>query len=253
MGRAPGRTCATGFAALDQELPGGGWPTHALTELLQPHHALPLAEWRLLLPCLRQIDARLPVALIGPPQPPHAPGLQQGGLSASRLIWVQAHSAAERLWATEQFIKGPGMAHELGAVLAWLPQAQAAQIRRLQTWALQCDAPVFLLRPAAAGQDASAAPLRLLLGLGATPAELCVQVLKRRGPRREEALRLSAWPAGLDLLEQAMRGHFQPESLPPRAHQVLPLSRPLPPTGAACAPSQALSDHAVVRAHPQAH
>lgn len=36
----------SGFAALDAELPGGGWPCHSLTELLQPQPTI--AEWRLL-------------------------------------------------------------------------------------------------------------------------------------------------------------------------------------------------------------
>ena len=30
----------TGFAALDQELPGGGWPQSALTEILPQHEGI---------------------------------------------------------------------------------------------------------------------------------------------------------------------------------------------------------------------
>ncbi|MDE2402024.1 MAG: translesion DNA synthesis-associated protein ImuA [Burkholderiales bacterium] len=204
LGRVTERTCATGFEALDRELPGGGWPTHALTEVLQqpPRPTQPLAEWRLLLPCLSQLDSRLPVVLIGPPHPPHAPGLQQAGVAASRLVWVQARSTPERLWATEQLIKGPGSARELGAIVAWLPQAQAAHIRRLQTWALHCDAPVFLLRPAQARGESSAAPLRVLLSLSAQAGDLSVHLLKRRGPVRDEAITLRAWPLGLDTLDR---------------------------------------------------
>lgn len=45
--------------------------------------------------------------------------------------------------------------------MAWLPQARPEQIRRLQIHAQSCDAPVFLLRPITALNDASPAPLRV--------------------------------------------------------------------------------------------
>jgi protein ImuA len=41
---------SSGFTLLDSQLPGGGWPTHSLTELLMPQAAL--CEWRLLGPAL---------------------------------------------------------------------------------------------------------------------------------------------------------------------------------------------------------
>ncbi|MDZ5458804.1 recombinase RecA, partial [Azohydromonas lata] len=44
MGQPPVSAWATGFEALDRELPGGGWPGGALTELLQPQPAV--LEWR---------------------------------------------------------------------------------------------------------------------------------------------------------------------------------------------------------------
>ncbi|MEG1456836.1 MAG: recombinase RecA, partial [Comamonas sp.] len=34
VGAAPGRTLPTGFAQLDAALPGGGWPTQGLSEVL---------------------------------------------------------------------------------------------------------------------------------------------------------------------------------------------------------------------------
>ncbi|HIV72480.1 MAG TPA: translesion DNA synthesis-associated protein ImuA [Candidatus Aquabacterium excrementipullorum] len=197
------RACATGFSALDQELPGGGWPTHALTELLQPWPApgAPLAEWRLLRPGLAEL-ARTgqTIVFVGPPLTPHLPGLQQAGVPEAGIVWVQADTPQERLWATEQLIKGPGAARELAGLVSWLPQATAAQIRRLQTWALQCDAPVFIVRPAQAGQQASAAPLRLRIELQG-PGQLHIEILKRKGPVHASPLRLHAWPPGL--------GHWQ--------------------------------------------
>ena len=40
----------SGFALLDAQLPGGGWPRRVLTELLLPHPGV--GEIRLLSPCL---------------------------------------------------------------------------------------------------------------------------------------------------------------------------------------------------------
>ncbi len=52
LGLADAQVVATGHDALDAELPGGGWPVGAMTELLQ---AAPEAHvWRLLLPALAQ-------------------------------------------------------------------------------------------------------------------------------------------------------------------------------------------------------
>jgi len=56
IGRQPSAVVPTGWAQLDRELPGGGWPTRAITEVLTPQPAT--AEWRLLGPALRQVAAR---------------------------------------------------------------------------------------------------------------------------------------------------------------------------------------------------
>ena len=47
---APAPTLASGFPRLDAELPGGGWPRGALTELLAEHEGI--GELGLLLPAL---------------------------------------------------------------------------------------------------------------------------------------------------------------------------------------------------------
>ncbi len=190
--------CPSGFAALDAELPGGGWPTRVVTEILQPHDSW--LEWRLLLPALQrcvahhQIRRGRPLILLGPPWPPHLPGLVQAGLDARDVVWVRSQGP-RLLWAAEQVIKAEGA----GAVLAWLPHARPDHLRRLQTMAQACSAPVFVFRPASAQAESSAAPLRVLLSLGqaAGPAALQVQILKRRGPTHAEPLALTAWPLGL--------------------------------------------------------
>ena len=182
----------SGWNALDAELPGGGWPCRSLTEVLQPQPSV--CEWRLLGPALRSVVASgRQVVVVGPPKRPHVPGLRPVGLDEKHFVWVQAETPAERLWVTEQLVKS----NACGALLAWLPQARAEQIRRLQVCSQACDGPVFLFRPETAQHEASAAPLRLTATFG-LDWELLVHVLKRKGPRHEGVIRLESVPGGLE-------------------------------------------------------
>lgn len=184
--------CSSGWPALDRELPGGGWPRRSLTELLAIQPAV--LEWRLLAPVLRDIAAKGGcVVLVGPTHHPHSPGIAQCGIPPSRLVWVAAHTPAERLWCVEQVLK----AQAIGALLAWLPQARPEQIRRLQIRAQGCDAPLFLFRPQPAASEPSAAPLRIETRLDAHWA-LHLKLLKRRGPPLDKPLVLPAIPPALD-------------------------------------------------------
>lgn len=183
---------SSGWTALDAQLPGGGWPCNALTELLQPQPSL--CEWRLLSPALAGLAAGGGhILLVGPPKRPHAPGLVKLGISEKNIIWIAADTPAERLWSTEQLVKANPRG---GAILAWLPQARAEQLRRLQVHAQSCDCPVFLFRPEAAQLDASPAPLRVLTTLGPDWA-LHVRILKRKGALLDGPVVLSAVPGSL--------------------------------------------------------
>lgn len=193
----------TGFAELDAELPGGGWPRRVLTELLLPHPGI--GEMRLLAPALAGIAAAEPpaprsVMLFDPPAPLCGWALAQLRVDAQRLIVVHgrdgAHGArhllpsADLLWALEQALKSG----HVGAVLAWLPERlRADALRRLQLAAQVHDGPVFVLRGIESRLKASAAPLRLALHAGA-PDELSVHLLKRRGPPLAQPLKLALPP-----------------------------------------------------------
>lgn len=184
-------TIPTGFDLLDASLPGGGWPTRALTEILSAQ--APLCEWRLLGPSLPSLvaDGGL-ILLVAPPQQPNAGGLAQLGVPADQVVWIQAKTPAERLWVTEQLVKS----NPRGAVLSWLPQSRADQIRRIQVHAQSCQSPVFLFRPVTAQREASPAPLRTLVSLG-TGWHIDVRILKRRGTPCADVLELSAVPGQL--------------------------------------------------------
>lgn len=188
-----GRTAVvpTGFAALDAELPDGGWPSGSMTEILQSQPGL--LEWRLAGPCLQSLVAGgRSVIVVGPPRPPHLPGLRHLGLDENCLVWIKAETPSERLWTAELLLRSNSTA----AVLAWLPQCLPSQLRRLQVAAQGSEGPVFVFRPADARHDASPAPLRLL----ASPTvdwQLTVEIFKRRGPAHETPLLLDSIPGGL--------------------------------------------------------
>lgn len=192
LGASEGRTVSTGFTALDGALPGSGWPTLNLSEILLPQAAL--CEWRLLERAVPGLLAEKGscLYLVAPPKQPHALGLSQLGVRPEQLVWIDAAGPADQLWVTEQLIKSD----PAGAVMTWLPQARPEQIRRLQVHAHSCDAPVFLFRPETALRDTSPAPLRLSVQLGAG-WDIDVRIRKRRGSSFDEVLRLPAMPANL--------------------------------------------------------
>lgn len=222
---------ASGHAELDAELPGGGWPCQSMTEILHAQSAQ--AEWRLLAPALAQVVALGGcVLLVGPPQAPHLPGLHREGLRDGQLIRIDAHSPAERLWATEQALK----AGCVSAVLSWLPQVRPEQLRRLHAHAGRHPGLLFVFRPLRFQVDSSAAPLRLVLGLGPYPHPLQVQIVKRRGPALAQPLSLPHWPEGLLKLMPAAAPSATTPS-PKRSPQPTPITTPRTSTATPTEPS----------------
>jgi protein ImuA len=203
LGRHAEQGCATGYEALDAQLPGGGWPRRALSELLLAHPGI--GEIRLLAPALAAVQraGRL-VMLFDPPAVLSGWALAGMGLDVEQLLLIQAASQVPvdpgaaspgpsrqvgvqaRLWALEQALKSG----HVGAVLAWLPPRLAPdRVRRLQLAAQAHDGPAFVLREASAQSSPSASPLRL--GLRAAGVDqLAVNVLKRRGPPLLQPLHL---------------------------------------------------------------
>ena len=181
----------TGHRLLDAQLPGGGWPAGAITELLQAQAGW--IEWRLLRPGL--CPAGKTLLLIGPPHWPHLPAFMAHGVQPGQLLLVRAQQPAERLWAIEQALH----CDAFGMVLCWLPQARAEQLRRLQLAARDCAYPVFLFRPLATRHESSPAPLRLVLA-APNAMQLELDIFKRRGPALCQPLVLEAPAPGLKAL-----------------------------------------------------
>jgi cell division inhibitor SulA/protein ImuA len=185
----------SGFPALDAELPGGGWPTGALTELLPEHEGI--GEVRALGPALARLsrEGRW-LAWIAPPHLPYAPALQAAGIDLARVMIVRTRSPQDTLWALEQALQSGAC----GAVLGWPQTASSTpsftptftQLRRLQIAAEGSQALALLFRSPLAAREASPAVLRLhLQSLG---GELAVRILKRRGGPLARQLLLTPAP-----------------------------------------------------------
>ena len=239
IGGAPRRCTASGFAALDAQLPGGGWPHGVLTELLLPNAGM--GELRLLAPALaavapageggapgaggahRSADEGRCVMLFDPPAALSAWALLQGGLSPRHWLVVKARAGPGRAAAAGRAGtprsangKSPLLASadllwalaqalksgHVGAILAWLPlNLRADTLRRLQIAAQAHDGPVFIFRDALARSQPSPAPLRLLLQPAGVDG-LRVRLIKRRGPALDQPLFLCL-PSALTPQQQA--------------------------------------------------
>jgi protein ImuA len=190
LGRSGAQAVASGFAALDAELPGGGWPRRVLSELLLPHPGV--GEIRLLAPPLvaAQRAGRL-VMIFDPPADLSAWALARLGFDVDQLLVVNTRArvvpGSDSLWALEQALKSG----HVGAVLAWLPpRLRSERLRRLQLAAHNHDGAAFVLRELAASARPTASPLRLSLHAGGAD-RLRVRILKRRGPPLEAPLQLA--------------------------------------------------------------
>jgi cell division inhibitor SulA/protein ImuA len=182
----------SGFDRLDRELPGGGWPTGALTEILTS--AQGIGEVSLVLPALARLAAEGRwQTWIAPPHQPYAPAITAAGIDLARLIVVRPAPGKDRgreaLWALEQTLR----MNVCGAVLTWLPATRPAvtyaELRRLQLAAEESEVFVVLFRPQQAEIDPSPAALRLALS-PAGGGRLTVHILKRRGLAAEAPVTL---------------------------------------------------------------
>lgn len=164
----------TGFAALDAELPGGGWPA-GLVEVL--HRAQGMGELQIVLPALAALTtAGRRIAWLAPPHLPYAPALRAAGVRLDCLTVVRAPGRRDALWAAEQALRA-GTFH---ALLLWLPCASYPELRRLAAAAQAGPGFALAFRPPEAAGEASPAVLRL--ALEAEGKQFAIRILKRRGP-----------------------------------------------------------------------
>lgn len=177
-------TLSTGYPALDDCLPGGGWPRAGLVEILTPRYGA--GELRLLVPALAKLTQLAPprwLAWISPPFEPFAPALAQCGIAIERQLVINPPRqpvvrTETSLWAMEQAL-GSGACD---AALAWPRRAQVRNIRRLQLATERGRTLGFLFRELTSARESSPAALRVMFEPQPRGARLTF--LKSRGGAR---------------------------------------------------------------------
>ncbi len=183
----------TGFSLLDAQLPGGGWPCGALTEILCDQQGM--GEVSLLLPALlSEVEVGLkkpskstkkalnntlktPCLWVSPPYLPYAPSLTQAGLDMQMLTIIDAPRTEDALWAGEQALASGAYRR----VCMWLRASVAdTSLRRLHYAAGVGGAHCWLMRPLQAATQPSPAPLRITLQALAD-GTMRLHLLKLRG------------------------------------------------------------------------
>jgi hypothetical protein len=177
-GRSVARTAtlSTGYPALDEALPGGGWPRAGLIEILTPRFGR--GELRLLTPALACLSTQAPprwLAWIAPPYEPYAPALAQAGLAVERQLVVRTETT---LWAMEQALASGACE----AVLGWPRRAQPRSLRRLQLATERGRSLGILFRELTSAREVSPAELRLRFE--PVPGGARLSLLKSRGGAR---------------------------------------------------------------------
>ena len=167
----------TGYAELDVLLPGSGWPTGVLTEILVERAGI--GELQLVMPAaahITQSDRWL--TMIAPPYLPYAPALASHGVKLSRLMLIRPKMLAQQLWACEQALQ----ADTCGAVMLWLDntpdRATENALRRLQLAAEHRGVLAFLFRTSRTTPCVQAA---LRLHISRQHGNTAIRILKRRG------------------------------------------------------------------------
>lgn len=173
----PPRIEPSGSANLDAVLPGGGWQSGTIVELMPMSDGI--GELRLLMPALAKItQSERHVAMIAPPYIPFAPALLRHGLRLEHFWIIRAQSAADILWSAEQTLR----CKSFGAVLAWPSAIRDREVRRLQLAAEAGSSIGFVYRQPSAARESSPAAVRLRLQTDAV-GQLNIDIVKCRGAR----------------------------------------------------------------------
>jgi hypothetical protein len=182
-------TISTGFADLDQRLPGQGWPSCGLIDLLID--GCGGGELNIFMPALAQLSTRHPqswIAWVSPPCEPYPTALERHGINVQRMLIVRGR---EVLWSMEQAL----LSGCCRVVMGWIETesmrlTSGKALRRLQLAAEQNSVLCLLFRTTRFLNQATPAVLRLLIA--PTAQGIAVELIKARGvsPCRVELRRM---------------------------------------------------------------
>jgi hypothetical protein len=164
---------STGFAELDVELPGGGWPAGAITEIYAERTGV--GEVQLIMPAAARLtQSGRWITAAAPLHVPYAPALAAQGVRLERLLLIEPRTTEDNLWACEQALRAPCC----GAVLLWQNHLNERAVRRMQLAAESAGSILFLFRSA---RVTPASPAALRLHVSRAEGRTIVRILKRRG------------------------------------------------------------------------
>ena len=186
------QSCSSGYAQLDRQLPGSGWPTDGVTEIL--HDQYGIGEFRILAPALARLSHEQSrwLLLVSPPYIPYPPALAQAGVDLTNILITQPKTQKDYLWVLEKALAS----ESCSAVMAWPGNIHVKQVRRLQVASKEGNCWNILFRPESAASNASPAELRVRLRVPrSSPLQessaLEVKILKRRGGWESDDIRIN--------------------------------------------------------------
>jgi cell division inhibitor SulA len=164
----------TGFKHLDAQLPGGGWPRAALTEILVDQQGI--GEFSLLMPALTRLSQEKNwIALVAPPHIPYAPAWVNKGIDLSKVVVISTTTEQEKAWAAERCLRSSACS----AVILWADEQTHRAYRRLQLAAETGKNWGVVFGPSHQARHASGAALRLKLE--SAQGQLKIHLIKCRG------------------------------------------------------------------------
>jgi cell division inhibitor SulA len=153
---------ASGIAALDELLPGGGWPKRGLAEIILPDtYSNPLS---LLLPALVRLSRQGRwIAMVNPGYPARSGLLKENAINPDRVLQVNPHPGRSALWTAESLL----YSGDCSVVMAWPGCNTELMGKRLQKAAVRGRALGILFRYEGPGTQPSGIETRLKLDVDA--------------------------------------------------------------------------------------
>ena len=185
----------TGYHELDDILPGRGWPSSGLVEVIARHSGM--GELQLLIPLMQSVIKQGKwILCVAPPYLLNAPALTQAGIDIGQILIVKQDTPCkDALWSMEKAMQ----TETCGLVLAWQNWLPGKVLRRLQLAAEVGDTLAVLFRH----NDSKYSPSSLRLQIKGSVTDnrdfsrAEVTVIKARGNFRPLSAQFSLYPKTL--------------------------------------------------------
>ena len=167
----------TGTHALDELLPGGGWPKAGLIEITIPDEYTDAIS--LLLPALVRLSHQGRwLVMVTPPYQPRARILTASGMNTSKVLQVNPHPGRSGLWTVESLMR----TGNCSIVLAWPSCATELMEKKLKKAATVGKTSAILFRQEGMSTHTSIADVRFKLEI--TDSGTVVYLLDAHGDKQ---------------------------------------------------------------------